>query len=179
MLDIKLRRVLELAVVGGFAFGGPALLSQSCDLAGTWYGGGETAKYVMYITHEKGEQYSTVSQGAFNAGDVGFPLATIYSGQIVKVRENKYDGYAIGMMNTTANFPFLPTDPAANPQVWAVHSKSHLVDCDTMQINYDFFGAYLWTSAKTPFADAPDFVPVPPPFTETYKRMPMKCAYCG
>ena len=178
-MRVNKKTFLAFVVVGGLALSSSPLWSQSCDLAGTWYGGGETAKYVMSITRDHGGNYSSVSQGAFSAADLGFPLITIFSGSFVKGPGKSYEGFASGMVNTTTNFPFLTTDPAANPQVWAVHATVHLVDCNTLREDYDFFGAYLWQNAKTPFVDAPDYVVVPPPFSETYKRMPTHCAHCG
>lgn len=179
MIYKSCRRILAVITAGcGLAGASLGLWSQSCDLAGTWYGGGETAKYVMVITHDQGDRYNGVSQGAFSGADLGFPLATIFAGSMVKGRGNSYEGFAIGMMNSTTSFPYLPTDPAANPQVWAVHSNVYLVDCNTLREDYDFFGAYQQPTDKIPFVSAPDYVVVPPPFSETYRRMPTKCLQC-
>ena len=51
-------RALPLFLVLGLVFLTPGLRAQNpapaCDLAGTWYGGGDTAKYLMTVTPAQG-----------------------------------------------------------------------------------------------------------------------------
>ena len=156
--------VLAIAV----ALGAPALWGEgqgSCSMAGTWYGGGNEVKYLMSIFPGPGSDFTTIGDGAYSLSALGFPVKTAWMGSLVKDR-GVYENYAIGMVNDNTGFP------APTPQVWAVHATVRLIDCDTLRFDYDFFGAYLWASDKTPFLDLPDYVVVPPPFSETYRRMP-------
>lgn len=144
----------------------------SCTMAGTWYGGGADAKYLMAVQPATGGDYSTIAQGAFSQVVFGIPVQTIYSGSIIKGRNHTYEGFMIGMVNKSAGFP------APNAEVWAVHATVRLTDCNTLTLDYDFFGAYMMPTQKKPFLDLPDYVVVPPPFSETYQRMPLTCAHC-
>jgi hypothetical protein len=141
-------------------------------MAGTWFGGGDAAKYLAVITPGASNDFNLVFDGAYSLTTLGFPVKTIWSGSIVRTNTT-FDLYAIGMTNASTGFP------APTPDVWAVHAKVRLTDCNTLHIDYDFFGAYYWSSNKTPFVDLPDYVVAPPPFSETYKRMPTTCQQCG
>jgi hypothetical protein len=77
------------------------------------------------------------------------------------------------MVNKSAAFP------APNPELWAVHGTARLVDCNTLQLDYDFFGAYHMPTEKKPFLSEPDYVVVPAPFVERYQKVPNKCTVCG
>ena len=140
--------------------------SNSCSLAGTWFGGSDAAKYLGFISPGTGSDFAVIFDGAFSLSTLGFPVKTVFVGSIVK-NHGAYEMYAIGMVNASAQFP------ATTPQVWAVHGTVRLIDCNTLRMDDDFFGAYLWTSNKTPFLDSPDYVVAPPPITETYRRMPV------
>ena len=143
----------------------------ACSMAGTWYGGGDVAKYMTHIYPAAGNDFRILGEGAFSQVTLGFPVMTSYGGSIIK-NQHGYEAYSIGMVNDTTNFP------APTPQVFAVHAAVRLIDCDTLRFDYDFFGAYLWNSNKIPFVDKPDYVVVPPPFSETYRRMPTRCPQC-
>jgi len=158
----------------------PALWSQeagsmprSCNIAGTWYGGGAEAKYLMTIIQDPGGDFVALGDGAFSQISFGLPVQTMYSGTIVKGSGRGYEFFSIGMVNNTTNFP------APTPEVWGVHSTVRMTDCNTLVFDYDFFGAYSWPTTKTPFLSQPDYVVVPPPFQETYHRMPTRCTVCS
>jgi len=144
----------------------------SCSMAGTWYGGGDAAKYLTYIAPGAGSDFSLVSDGAFSLGTLGLPVKTIYTGSITR-NQGKFDVYAMSFVNDTTAFP------APVPQINAAHATATLVDCDTLRFDFDFFGGYLWNSNKTPFVDTPDYVVSPPPFSEVYHRMPTTCPQCA
>ncbi len=189
-----MKRVLSsvLVLAAGLALTSPCLRAEelqpvqaaaACDVTGTWYGGGEVVKYLMtiipderaYIFNQgRSISYTLFFHASSSLAGMGFPVGTPASGSIIK-RYSKsgwtIDAYAIAMPN---HQEFGPT-----PDIFAVHATGQMTDCNSLTLNYDFFGGYLWTSNKIPFTDAPDYVPVPPPFTETYKRMPTKCAQCG
>jgi hypothetical protein len=97
---------------------------------------------------------------------------TLINGSVVKGPRGSYEAYAVGLANK-ANF---------GPMVdlLAVHADVSFTDCNNIAFKFDFFGGYSWNTlaTKTPFLDPPDFVPVPPPFTETYRRMPTVCKVC-
>lgn len=144
----------------------------SCTIAGTWYGGSDAAKYLGHILPGAGSDFSTVFDGAFSLGALGFPVKTVFAGSILKT-QGAFEFYAIGMVNDSTSFP------APAPQVYAVHATVRVIDCSTLRFDYDFFGAYLWSSNRIPFVDPPDYVVSPPPFSETYRRMPTDCPQCG
>ena len=160
------------------ALSAPAVFGQShgqgqgsCSMAGTWYGGSDAAKYLGYITPGAGNDFSTLFDGAYSLGTLGFPVKTVYSGSISK-NQRTFDFYAVGLVNDTTAFP------APVPQINAVHATVTFIDCDTLRFDYDFFGGYLWNSNKAPFLDPPDYVVSPPPFSEVYRRMPTACPQC-
>ena len=99
-------------------------------------------------------------------------MSTIWTGPVVQ-NNGVYEHYIISLWNASGEFP------APTPEVQAVHATFKFIDCNTLELDYDFFGAYLWTSNKTPFVDDPDYVPVPPPFTEVYHRVQAgSCPQC-
>ncbi len=119
----------------------------------------------------------TLSFGpAFSMSDMGLVVATTCNGSITKMPGKDYEAFAIVMANRT------PGHPAPTVGVMGVHGFVNIVDCNTIRIDYDFYGGYLansiWTLGKMPFLDVPDYVPIPPPFSETYRRMPTTCAQC-
>jgi len=155
----------------------PALVAQqvgntSCTMAGVWYGGGEVAKYMVTITADSGGHFSMVGVGAFTQASLGYPVTTSFSNSIVKNQGN-WEFFGTGMVNQSSEFP------APNPELWALHGTARLIGCNTLQLDYDFFGAYFMPTDKTPFLSNPDYVVVPPPFSETYQKMPTKCTVCG
>lgn len=155
---------------------------RACDLSGTWYGGGEVTKYLLTLTPRGifGDSYNLVFNGAYSMAKapspmVPIPVTTPFTGVVIRNYWGSSAPYIVtfaGMMNTSDAFP------APTPQVWALHATAKLTDCNTLEIDYDFFGAYLMPMTKVPFVDQPDYVPVPPPFTETYKRVPVTCSIC-
>lgn len=146
----------------------------SCTMAGQWYGGSPGVYYLLTITRNPGGDYTMIGAAAFSQVSLGYPITTIFSNSIVKGRGNTYEFFGIGMVNKSDGFP------APYPELWAVHGTARLTDCSTLQLDYDFFGAYYMPSDKKPFLDAPDYVlEPPPPFSETYQRMPTKCKQCA
>lgn len=151
-----------------------ATVPASCTMAGQWYGGSPGVWYLLTITPHPGGEYTMIGAAAFSQASLGYPITTIFSNSIVKVRGNTYEFFGVGMVNTSDGFP------APNPELWAVHGTARLTGCGTLQLDYDFFGAYYMPSDKKPFLDAPDyFLEPPPPFSETYQRMPTRCKQCA
>lgn len=100
-----------------------------------------------------------------------------FSNSIVKIRGNKGEFFGTGMVNNSSGFP------APQPELWALHGVATLATCSTLKLDYDFFGAYLMgtyltPTDKKPFIDTPDYVVVPPPFSETYQKVPLTCKQC-
>jgi hypothetical protein len=172
-------KLTTMALAAALLLGGSVLWAQepdhvqgACTLAGTWYGGSSDAKYLLSITRDPGGDFTMVGYASFTQETLGYPITTAFSNSILKNRRKGYEGYGIGMVNNTTAFP------APSPEVWAAHYTVRFLDCNTIELDYDFFGAYLWASNKTPFIDPPDYVVVPPPFSETYRRMPTVCPQC-
>jgi hypothetical protein len=142
----------------------------SCSLEGTWYGGSQTAKYLLTIVPTTGGDYTMIWDGAYppQALGPGIVVKTMITGSIIKIRRRGYEAFAIGMAATA--------DANALPSIGSVHAVVSFTGCDTMSLKFDFFGMYMW--GKTPFIDFPD-VTMPAGFTETYKRMPTTCKVCG
>jgi hypothetical protein len=153
------------------AVGTRTLFAQggSCDFTGTWYGGGPTTKYLTNITQDPGGKFNMLGSAAFSQATLGFPVATFFANSIVKGHGNSWEFFGIGLVNRSSGFP------APDPEIWAIHGTAHLSDCNTLQLEYDFFGAYAMSTQKKPFLSTPDYVVVPPPFSETYQRMPTTC----
>jgi hypothetical protein len=147
--------------------------NSSCTMAGTWYGGGPLAKYMITVIQTPGGTFTMMGYAAFTQVSLGYPVTTTFSDSIIKARGKGWEFFGTGMVNTSALFP------APNPELWALHGKAHLSGCDTLQLDYDFFGAYFMPTDKKPFLSVPDYVVVPPPFSETYQRMPTTCTQCG
>ncbi len=162
-----------------FVLSGPALWSddqqhgqQACTFAGTWYGGGADAKYMLTIIANPGGNYTMLGYAGFTQVNLGYPVTTTFSNTIVKGPGKKWQFFGGGMVNQSASFP------APNPELWALHGTARLTDCSTLKLDYDFFGAYLMPTTKIPLMDKPDYVVVPPPFSETYQRLPTTCGQC-
>ena len=188
----KTVRVLSILILAaGFVLSSPSLWSQqaaqtqtegwfgpaACDVSGTWYGGGDATKYLMTIVPRPGpgDSYTAIGDGAYSLAALGYPVKTTWSNTLVRRHGHRpatYDVYGIGMVNNNAGFP------APSPDIQAVHGIAYLVDCNTLKFDYDFFGGYFWPTDKIPLLSPPDYVVVPPPFSETYRRMPTKCTQC-
>jgi hypothetical protein len=180
MYSNKWRFPSVLVLAAAIAFSAPALWSQgveqvqgSCTMDGTWYGGGPLTKYLLTIIANPGGDYTMTGYAAFTQATLGIPVTTTFSNSIVKVGRRAWEFFGIGMINKSAGFP------APTPEVWALHGTARLKDCNTLQLDYDFFGAYLLPTEKKPFISPPDHVIVPPPFSETYERMPTTCTQCS
>jgi hypothetical protein len=179
---LTIMRLLGLLLVAGIVLSTPCLQAQDwstkgCGLTGTWYGGGEVTRYLLTLVPRAGfgESYTLIFNGAFSSTAIGYPVATAFTGTVTRRYWQGDNPYAItfgGMMNKSSGFP------APTPDVWALHATAKLTDCDTLVINYDFFGGYLWPTDKVPLVSPPDYVPVPTPFSETYKRLPTTCSQC-
>ena len=146
---------------------------RQCDLAGVWYGGSPDAQYMLTIIQDPGGNYTMIGAAAFTQQSLGYPVTTPFSSSIVKLPSNRFEFFGTGMVNTSDGFP------APTPELWALHGTARLTNCDSLQLDYDFFGAYFMPTDKKPFFSSPDYVVVPPPFSETYKKMPTKCVQCG
>lgn len=151
-------------------------IGNDCSLAGTWYGVGDGAKYLMTIIPIRGNEYATIVHPGFKPK---VPALAAYSGVTIMKSGNFYTSNLIALANTS-DLPPLPGSPSLFPQIWAVRSLIHLLDCNTLHNEIVFWGAYLSTSNKVPFQDAPDAYLLQPPATEieTYRRMPKDCAIC-
>lgn len=147
-------------------------LPPKCNLAGSWYGGGPDAKYMLTIIQDPGGNYTMVGAAAFTQQSLGYPVTTPFMNSIVKLPGNRLEFFGTGMVNQSDGFP------APNPELWALHGTATMIGCDTLQLDYDFFGAYFMPTNKKPFSDYPDYVVVPPPFSETYTKMPLTCPLC-
>ena len=148
----------------------------SCTLDGIWYGGGPDAKYVMTVIPNPGGDYTTIGFGAFTQASLGYPVTTAFPGITIKGHGKKWEFFGTGMVNTSDKFP------APNPELWAVHGTGTLIENCILKLDYDFFGAYYVPTVvpfdKKPFIDPPDYSLIPPVFSETYQKMPVKCPLC-
>jgi hypothetical protein len=144
---------------------------RSCSLEGTWYGGSDQVKYLLTILPGARSDYTLIWSGAYAPAGIGYAAVTIVTGSIIRVPGGGFEAFAIAMANRVNIGP--------TPEIVAVHANLRFADCNSLTFNFDFFGAYAWVSNKTPFLDPPDAIPGPTPFTETYKRMPTICAFCG
>ena len=150
--------------------------NKNCSPAGTWYGGSDTtAKYMAFISPLEGNRFSIIWDGAYDTAGLGFPVSTKIYGEFrqEKYKEFRYAGTALGMTNTSADFP-----PKGNPALMGVHYRVRMDGCDAMVVVHDFFGGWWWDSHKTPFVDQADFVAAPTPIVETYKRLSIHCPAC-
>ena len=145
---------------------------NKCTPAGTWWGGSDNLpdhagfKYLMTIIPSRAGRFSAIFNGAYSMNDIGFPVETQWTGELVKKRGG-YELFLIRLVNIDASFP-----PQALPLIQAVRADVELVDCNTISVVFDFFGIYFWDSGSVPFVDPPDAPGPPTPIFETYKRMP-------
>jgi hypothetical protein len=65
--------------------------------------------------------------------------------------------------NSSSDFP-----PDSLPQVWVIHGKLEVPDCNTLEFTWDLFNVYDWHSK--PFVDAPLMQPAATPIVEVYRR---------
>lgn len=148
-------------------------LPRSCTVAGVWYGGSVNAKYMLAIVEDPGGNYTMAGLPGFSLATWGFPVLSDFWSVLLKVPGDHVEFFGTGLLNSSTNFP------APNAELWAVHGTGYLTACDSLQLDYDFFGAYFIPTDKVPFTSPPDYVVVPPPFSETYTRVPTKCTQCG
>jgi hypothetical protein len=145
---------------------------NKCTPAGTWWGGSDNLpvhagfKYLMTIVPSRAGRFSVLFNGAYTMHDIGFPVETQWTGELVK-KSGNYKLYLIRLVNADASFP-----PQQLPLIQAVTADVKFVDCDTISVVFDFFGIYFWDSGSVPFVDPPDAPGPPTPIYETYKRMP-------
>jgi hypothetical protein len=141
---------------------------------GTWYGGGDsTVKYVAVITPLRGGRFQLVFHGAYDMTLLGFPVMTIVPGEFKREQYGEWDyvGTAVGLAGTSASMP-----PSTLPNILAVRYRARLEGCDTLLVQHDFFGGYLW--GRRPLIDPPDYFPAPTPIDETYRRLPLAWPAC-
>jgi hypothetical protein len=140
--------------------------------AGTWWGGSDNLpahagfKYLMTIVPSRAGRFSVLFNGAYTMHDIGFPVETQWTGELVK-KSGSYKLYLMRLVNSDASFP-----PQELPVIQAVTADVEFVDRDTLSVVFDFFGVYFWDSGSVPFVDPPDAPGPPTPIYETYKRMP-------
>jgi hypothetical protein len=145
----------------------------ACNPAGAWYGGSPDVKYMLTIIQDPGGNYTMIGSASFTQASLGYPVTTPFTTSIVKRPGNRLEFFGTGMVNSNGGFP------APNPELWALHGTARMTSCDSLQLDYDFFGGYFMPTDKKPFLSSPDYVVVPPPFSETYTKMPTTCTQCG
>lgn len=145
----------------------------ACNPAGAWYGGSPDVKYMLTIIQDPGGNYTMIGSASFTQASLGYPVTTPFTTSIVKRPGNRLEFFGTGMVNSNGGFP------APNPELWALHGTARMTSCDSLQLDYDFFGGYFMPTDKRPFLSSPDYVVVPPPFSETYTKMPTTCTQCG
>ncbi len=145
----------------------------SCSPAGTWYGGSEV-KYLFTITPITGERFAIRAEILGDVASAGIPAWTSWSGQLIKVGPNRYQGQYISMYTSSPGFP-----PAQDSfEVDGVRGYLSFIDCDNMKIEYDFYLVYFDMS-KIVFVDQADITMNISGSVETYRRVPMTCPACN
>jgi hypothetical protein len=118
---------------------------------------------MLTIIQNPGGNYTMIGAAALTQQSLGYPVTTPFSSSVVKLPGNRLEFFGTGMVNQSDGFP------ASNPELWAVHATGRLTNCDSLRLDYDFFGAYFIPADKKPFIDNPDYVVVPAPFSEIHK----------
>jgi hypothetical protein len=140
-----------------------------CSLLGTWYGGSENPdgtglKYIFSVAQGHGNQLVIEARGGYLADDLGWPVYTDWAGELVKQSRSRYEVFLINLASADVSFP-----PLELPGINAVRGVMELVDCNTVTIEYTFFGIYVW--GQVPFVDEP-VAQIPTPIYEFYSRVP-------
>lgn len=165
--------LLLTGVVPSFGQGFGQGPNRECSPAGTWYGGAEnSAKYLLTVVATEPGHYSVVYDQGFTPA---IPKLSPFVGRLAQVRHGGLVGQVIALANLSA---VPPPQGGPNPQIWAAREFGHMVDCDTLEFEIDFYGVYAW--GKVPFVDPPDGSRLPPSgvIRETYLRMPIQCEVC-
>ncbi len=169
-------RIKALLLIS-FAFLTISCLAQSpaaCSPVGTWYGGGDV-KYLATITPITGERFSARFEVVAPLQSVDYAAWTSWSGEFSKAKAGHYVVQYISMYTNSFAFP-----PLDSYEVDAVHGSMEFIDCNSINITYDFYGLYFDLN-KVPFVDQPDSggdIPAPG-IVETYRRVPNTCPICG
>jgi hypothetical protein len=142
---------------------------KHCSPLGSWYGGGENPdgtgiKYLLTVSRGHGNRLVAEARGAYKADDLGWPVFTAWTGELVKLSGSRYEVFLINLAGGDVTFP-----PVELPGINAVRGVMEVVDCTTLSIEHTFFGIYLW--GQVPFVDEP-VGQIPTPIYETFWRMP-------
>lgn len=137
-----------------------------CSPTGIWYGGsvvddtGEFFKWLINVTPNFGGRFIITAENGFSWG---VPVATNMNGDLLRVSSHRYELFLVGLQDPVGAGP-----PAPNPPlVIAVHGEMEMVDCNSIVVEYDFQGVYLW--GDEPFVDLP--IQDLGPGSETYTRL--------
>lgn len=151
MKKVVLLTVLVVALLG-HATPASAGGGKPCSFAGTWYGGSELAKYLMTIVPAGGNSYIVMAQGAYSLGGVGIAKNTSFSGEMVKIGPNLYEGRLMSLLTLQEDPP--PTDPALLA-IDAAAGTMELTGCHELTSTIDYFVGY-WGWGAEPFVDSPN-----------------------
>jgi hypothetical protein len=147
-----------------------------CTPAGTWRGGSsyDTAgdpyddlgvRYLLTMVPIGRNRFTALWEGSY-VTPPGYTRMTQYSGELVKDGDGTYDCIGMAYFSSSSTFP-----PDSLPQVWVIHGKMEVVDCNTVRFTWDTFNVYDWHSQ--PFVDDPLLQPAATPIVEVYKRFQM------
>ena len=146
---------------------------NNCSLAGTWYGGSDY-KYMMTIIPSAGEKFAARAEAVYSNLAWGYQAWTSWSGEVVRGSDGRYVVQEISMFTTSTD----PHPPPNSFELDGVRGSIAFLNCDRIQISYNFFAAYF-DLGKVPFVDQPDLNYLPPGgLVETYRRMPLTCPAC-
>ena len=157
---------------------------RNCTQTGTWYGGSyrqdhEGYKYqYTFIPTKPRSRFSVMADGVYNPDSLGgAAVATTWTGEMVRKPSGDSDdandnsAYEIRLIALTTMDAIEP--PEELPMIWAVKGDVKFDGCNTIVIEYDWFGIYPWD--KVPFVDEPDvwLLNSSQTIVETIKRMPI------
>lgn len=157
-----------------FSLSGFAQGPKACSPVGVWYGGSDY-KYMLVITPIEDGEFAIRYEPVFANSSLGYATWTTWSGQLKKIRHNRYAGQVISMYTTSSVLPA----PEGSYEIDAVAESVEFVDCNNIKARIHFFGAYF-DQTKVPFLDQPDASYLPPEgsMLESYRRVPTKCTVC-
>ena len=167
-------------VLATLAFGVPAGaqgLGNGCDISGTWFGGAENQPPYQFTIWPIGAgRYGAMAQPALGVPPRADGAWTNWTGELVKSAQ-QFDSYMIQFWVSA------PTEEAPEVrEIDAVHSRMHLVDCNTIKNTVDVYGVYVpYRPDVVPFVDPFDFDIMAwlaaelgmTEIEETYHRMPV------
>jgi hypothetical protein len=175
---------LLLAAATVLTFSAPALAQGSgntCDISGTWYGGGDPQfQYLLTITPIAAGRYYSNAQPGFDNHPAGYVSWTNWTGEATRTGGRTFDLYEMSYWTWDPDAAAAAGVDPTLPEVDAVRGRVQLVDCNTMTITIDVYAVYFsFTPDKTPFVTPPDLdVLQGGTIVETYHRMPTACPAC-